>query len=88
MKSLSLIFLQDRKRIEEVEFYRAAWAETRWVLEQVLPYVPEYVREYMQQEYNSHMADPNFSFYKETFGEAPQTPVPVAVRLQKHSSRG
>jgi hypothetical protein len=85
---LDLIFLQDRKRMETIEFYRKAWAEARWVLEQVLPYVPDFAREHVQAELEKHRADPTFDFHKAVFGKEAKPLKPLAVHLQEHSSTG
>jgi hypothetical protein len=83
---LNLIFLQDQKLREATDLYRKAWAETRWMLEQLLPHIPDEIKERIQVEYEVNMMDPDFCFYQATFGQKPKSFEPLAVRFQEHSS--
>jgi hypothetical protein len=81
-----MIFALDKKRCNSISEYRDLWARTRWMLEQVLPHVPENVKQRIQIEYEVNLTDPDFNFYEAVFGTEPRPLESLGTHLQKHSS--
>lgn len=88
LAALDLIFCLDKNRREAMTFYREAWAEALWLVNQLKKQIPQAAAEKIQIDYQVNRLDPGFSFYRAVFAKEPKPLIPLGERLQKHSSAG